>query len=93
MAGDPVAPAEHRDRLMRLAAPFTEPEPAFQVRHRCLGWLDLDEPHQVLLTEHDRDRRWLTTWICDLAEPDRNRVLFDLAMETPTTTRATRCGH
>jgi dipeptidyl aminopeptidase/acylaminoacyl peptidase len=80
--GDPVAPAEHRDRIMRLAAPFTgEPEPAFDVQHRCLGWLDLDEPHQVLLTEHDRDRRWLTTWICDLAEPERRRILFDHSMD------------
>jgi dipeptidyl aminopeptidase/acylaminoacyl peptidase len=80
--GDPVAPAEHRDRIMRLAAPFTgEPEPAFDVQHRCLGWLDLDEPHRVLMTEHDRDRRWLTTWICDLAEPERRRVLFDHSMD------------
>jgi dipeptidyl aminopeptidase/acylaminoacyl peptidase len=80
--GDPVAPAEHRDRVMRLAAPFTgEPEPAFDVQHRCLGWLDLDEPHRVLLTEHDRDRRWLTTWICDLDEPERRRVLFDHSMD------------
>jgi dipeptidyl aminopeptidase/acylaminoacyl peptidase len=80
--GDPVAPAEHRDRVLRLAAPFTgEPEPAFDVQHRCLGWLDLDEPHRVLLTEHDRDRRWLTTWICDLDEPERRRVLFDHSMD------------
>jgi dipeptidyl aminopeptidase/acylaminoacyl peptidase len=80
--GDPVAPAEHRDRVMRLVAPFAgEPERVFDVQHRCLGWLDLDEPHRVLLTEHDRDRRWLTTWVCDLAEPQRNRVLFDHSMD------------
>jgi dipeptidyl aminopeptidase/acylaminoacyl peptidase len=80
--GDPVAPAEHRDRVMRLAAPFTaDPERAFDVQHRCLGWLDLDEPHQVLLTEHDRDRRWLTTWVCDLAAPERRTVLFDHSMD------------
>jgi dipeptidyl aminopeptidase/acylaminoacyl peptidase len=80
--GDPVAPAEHRDRVMRLAAPFAgEPEPVFDVQHRCLGWLDLDEPHRVLLTEHDRDRRWLTTWLCDLAEPQRRRVVFDHSMD------------
>jgi dipeptidyl aminopeptidase/acylaminoacyl peptidase len=76
--GDPVVPAEHRDRIMRLAAPFTgEPEPAFELAHRCVYGADLDEPHGLLLTEHDRDRRWLTTWRCDLAEPERNQVLFD----------------
>jgi dipeptidyl aminopeptidase/acylaminoacyl peptidase len=80
--GDPVAPADHRDRVMGLAAPFTgEPEALFEVQHRCLGWLDLDRPHEILLTEHDRDRRWLTTWICDLNEPQRNSVLFDHSMD------------
>ncbi len=78
--GDPVKPAEHRDAIMRLAEPFaSEPELAFNVTHRCLGWTNLDEAGGLLLTEHDRDRRWLTTWVCDLADPSRNRVLFDLA--------------
>jgi dipeptidyl aminopeptidase/acylaminoacyl peptidase len=67
---------------MRLAAPFAgEPERVLDVQHRCLGWLDLDEPYQVLLTEHDRDRRWLTTWMCDLADPERRRILFDHSMD------------
>jgi dipeptidyl aminopeptidase/acylaminoacyl peptidase len=80
--GDPVAPATRRDRVMRLTAPFAgTPEPVLDVQHRCLGWLDLAGPHQVLLTEHDRDRRWLTTWMCDLAEPGRRRVLFDHSMD------------
>jgi dipeptidyl aminopeptidase/acylaminoacyl peptidase len=78
--GDPVKPAEHRDAIMWLAAPFASvPELAFNVTHRCLGWTSLDEAGGLLLTEHDRDRRWLTTWVCDLADPSRNRVLFDLA--------------
>ena len=76
--GDPVAPAEFRDRVFRLAAPFDgEPRHAFDLRHRCLGWYDLDAPHQVLMVEHDRDRRWLTTWWCDLDAPRESTVLFD----------------
>ncbi|HEY5357916.1 MAG TPA: prolyl oligopeptidase family serine peptidase [Streptosporangiaceae bacterium] len=76
--GDPLAEAEHRDRVMRLAAPFAAP-PAVcvLVRHRCRGWLDLSEPDRVLLTEHDRERRWLTTWLSDLAQPQASRVIFD----------------
>ena len=31
------------------------------------------------MVEHDRDRRWLTTWQCDLSDPGRNKVIFDLA--------------
>ena len=78
--GDPMAPAEHRDAIMTLAAPFdAEPQLAFRVEHRCLGWSHMDSAGTVMLTEHDRDRRWLRTWICDLGEPERNRVLFDLS--------------
>jgi len=78
--GDPVAPAESRDAIMCLAAPFDgEPRLAFKVAHRCIGWLHLDAPGTLLLTEHDRDRRWLTTWWCDLAAPERNRVVLDRA--------------
>ena len=80
--GDPVAPAEHRDQVMRLDAPFTgEPRRAFLLSQRCVGWLDLDQPQRLLMTEHDRDRRWLTTWVCDLAEPERSQVLFDHSMD------------
>jgi len=80
--GDPMAPAEHRDRIMRLSAPFAgNPEAVFCVQHRCLGWRDLDQPHHVLMTEHDRDRRWLTTWLCDLEAPEANRVVFDLSAD------------
>jgi dipeptidyl aminopeptidase/acylaminoacyl peptidase len=80
--GDPVKPAEHRDRVFRFAAPFTGTgQPAFDLRHRCVGWYDLDAPGQLLVTEHDRDRRWLTTWLCDLAAPRDRRVVFDRSLD------------
>jgi dipeptidyl aminopeptidase/acylaminoacyl peptidase len=76
--GDPMAEAEHRDRVMTLPAPFdAEPAVCALVRHRCLGWQDLDEAGQVLLTEHDRDRRWVTTWVTDFSGHAPPRVLFD----------------
>jgi dipeptidyl aminopeptidase/acylaminoacyl peptidase len=81
--GDPLTEAEHRDRVMALSAPFApesaaaEPAVRTLVEHRCLGWLDLAEPGQVLLTEHDRDRRWLRTWVSDLRDPAASRVMFD----------------
>jgi dipeptidyl aminopeptidase/acylaminoacyl peptidase len=92
--GDPVAPAEHRDQVMTLAAPFAaEPEPAVTLRHRCSGWIDTADKGRVLLTEYDRDRRWYTTWLADLGSPAGNRVIFDLSVDddyaspgTPMTT-------
>jgi len=80
--GDPMAAAEHRDQIMRLAAPFAgQPEMAFRVQHRCVGWAAMDQPHCLMLTEHDRDRRWDTSWLCDLSAPERNRILFDLSAD------------
>jgi dipeptidyl aminopeptidase/acylaminoacyl peptidase len=76
--GDPRTEADHRDQLLRLAAPFSaEPEVVGQVEHRCLGWYDMAAPGQLLMTEHDRDRRWLTTRLTDLAVPEPGRVIFD----------------
>ncbi len=78
--GDPVAEAEFRDQILSWSAPFEgAPAFAFRLRHRCLGWSNFDSPDAIMLTEHDRERRWLTTWLCDLADPQRNRVLFDLS--------------
>ena len=80
--GDPVTPVERRDRIIRLGAPFTgEPSTVLDVQHRCLGWYDLDEPNRLLLTEYDRDRRWLTSWLLDLADPGKRRMIFDLSMD------------
>ena len=80
--GDPVAPATHRDRVFRLTGPFGRaPQQLFDVRHRCLGWYDLDTPGQVLMIEHDRDRRWVTTWWCDLNAPRESRAVFDRSVD------------
>lgn len=76
--GDPRAQAQYRDRIMQLQAPFTaDPEAAVMVRQRCIGWLDLAEPGQLLVTEYDRGRRWLTTRLCDLSQASASRVIFD----------------
>ncbi len=76
--GDPLVKAEFRDEVCRLGAPFDEsPQPCIQVEHRCLGWYDMAAPGQLLITEHDRDRRWLTSRLSDLAAPQDSRVIFD----------------
>ena len=78
--GDPMARAPHRDAIMAARAPFAAPpELVFKLAHRCIGWNSLEQPGKVLLTERDRDRRWLTTWLADLSDPGRNKVVFDLS--------------
>ena len=78
--GDPIAEVPHRDVLLRLDAPFDgTPEEVTRIAQRCVGWMNLEAGDSILLTEHDRDRRWLTTWLCDLSDPERRRVVFDLS--------------
>jgi dipeptidyl aminopeptidase/acylaminoacyl peptidase len=80
--GDPIRKVPHRDKLMSLAAPFQgEPSEILRVQHRLskLEWTA--KPGQVMLTEFDRDRRWGTTYLIDLADPAGRRVVFDLSIQ------------
>jgi len=79
--GDPLKKVPHRDRLMRLGAPFDkEPSEVMKVQHRFTGIDWLAKQDHVLLTEYDRDRRWRTTSFVDLGTPTHSRrVLFDLS--------------
>ncbi len=80
--GDPMTKVEHRDQMYRLAAPFDgEPLPALRMQERCVGWYDMAAPGQLLITEHDRDRRWLTSRLTDLAAPEASRVIFDHSVD------------
>jgi dipeptidyl aminopeptidase/acylaminoacyl peptidase len=76
--GDPTRPATHRDRFLRWSAPFTaEPVETLRTQHRVVERLWLEQADRMLLTEWDRDRRWVTTWVIDLDDPDSRRVVHD----------------
>lgn len=82
--GDPSTPAEHRDVLRRLAAPFEGRTLAdgielTRTRQRYTGvrWLGPAARGRYLLREYDRDRRWTTTHLRDVADPELDRVYFD----------------
>jgi dipeptidyl aminopeptidase/acylaminoacyl peptidase len=80
--GDPLKKVEHRDKLMRLAAPFTEAaKEVLKLQHRYSGLNSTARAHEVLLSEYDRDRRWRTTAFVNLTKPEKSRkVLFDLSV-------------
>lgn len=77
--GDPRRTAEFRDGLWTLEAPFTEaPREVRRLRHRLTRLLWTATPGQAVVTELDRDRRWRTTSLIDLDNPERPaQVLFD----------------
>lgn len=80
--GDPRAKATHRDRIMALDPPFAgSARELRKVTHRLRGLAWLAEKDHTLVTEYDRDRRWRTTSLVDLARPEAApRVLFDLSV-------------
>ena len=63
--GDPRTRVAHQDRVVRLTAPFTDaPGVLAQLDQRYAGvvW---DTAGLALLSEFDRERRWIKTWILD----------------------------
>ncbi len=78
--GDPVAKALHRDRLMRLEAPFSgEPAEVFRAAHRIVSWQGGwgAEGGTLMLSERERMRRWRYTWLLDV-DAGTSRLWFDL---------------
>jgi dipeptidyl aminopeptidase/acylaminoacyl peptidase len=79
--GDPIRKVPHRDKLMTLSAPFKgEPNEILKVHHRFEELTWTTQPGQALLTEFDRDRRWQTTLLINLADPSGRKVVFDLSI-------------
>ncbi len=77
--GDPNAAAEHRDRFIRLTAPFDhKPAEILRTEHRGMGFSTMANPSMIVVAEYDRDRRWIRMMMHDLANSDVDpRVVMD----------------
>ena len=78
--GNPVAEVPHRDRLMRLDAPFTaEPQEVFRAEHRIQPWRTAwgAEDGTLMLAQRERIKRWRYVWLLDVDE-GTSRLWFDL---------------
>jgi dipeptidyl aminopeptidase/acylaminoacyl peptidase len=77
--GDPRAKAAHRDRLMTIAAPFSDPPRELtKIEHRATSVSFFQNPALAAVTEFDRDRRWVRTLLHDWREADKApKVLAD----------------
>ncbi len=81
--GDPKREAEHRDKLVRLDmsqksdAASAAPEEYLKVQHRLSSVMWLDSEEAAVVTEYDRDRRWITSRVHFLARAREPVVLDD----------------
>jgi dipeptidyl aminopeptidase/acylaminoacyl peptidase len=70
--GNPRKEVPQRDRLMRLAAPFTgEPEEWLRTEQRYVSARWLEDDPRVLITDYDRKRRWIRTQLVGAGQPAR----------------------
>ncbi len=80
--GDPKAEVSHRDQVFTLEAPFDEAQPRFLTEHRFMGLSWLQGDGRSFLTEYDRDRRWIRTWLVDVdAEVPSPRLVWDRSQQ------------
>lgn len=78
--GDPTAEVDHRDKLMRLDAPFTAtPQEVFRAEHRILPWRNAwtAEGGTLMLTQRERMRRRLYVWLLDV-DSDTSRLWYEI---------------
>jgi len=75
--GDPRVEVSARDRLRALSAPFVgEPETWLEVEHRYSGLTEFDDPSLLVVSDYDRDRRWVRTLLHDRRRPDAPPVVL-----------------
>jgi dipeptidyl aminopeptidase/acylaminoacyl peptidase len=79
--GDPLKKVPSREKVMRLAAPFSEsPAEVLRVKHRFNSLVWTAKVDEALLAEYDRDRRWRTVSLVGFAAPGAPpKVVFDLS--------------
>ncbi|MCA0931778.1 prolyl oligopeptidase family serine peptidase [Lutimonas saemankumensis] len=75
--GDPMAKADHRDRLMSWEAPFGKgPEEVFKAEHRIQATLWGQEEGMLLVYQRERMKRWRYIWLLDV-DKGTSRLWFD----------------
>jgi dipeptidyl aminopeptidase/acylaminoacyl peptidase len=68
--GDPKKKVPHRDRVLTLKAPFsTAPVELTQIEHRFAGATFGEKDGLLLLSDFDRDRRWVRTFMMSADKP------------------------
>jgi dipeptidyl aminopeptidase/acylaminoacyl peptidase len=82
--GNPRNRVAHQDRVVRLTAPFTDVPMTLARLEKRYGGIVWDTAGLALLSEFDRDRRWVKTWIIDprvATAPAAPALLWDRSVE------------
>jgi dipeptidyl aminopeptidase/acylaminoacyl peptidase len=79
--GDPTNKVPHRDQVYVLDEPFGgASKQIMKIQHRFGGFVWTGKRNEAIVTERDRDRRWVTSSLVSFDAPEKERsVLFDLS--------------
>lgn len=77
--GDPRAKADHRDKLMKLSAPFeAAPSEIVKIEHRYQGRSFGEKNGMMWFNDYDRDTRRRRVFMTDYRTPSTVKLLSDL---------------
>jgi dipeptidyl aminopeptidase/acylaminoacyl peptidase len=69
--GDPKKKVAHRDSIVMLKAPFTsQPAELFKTEQRFSGLVWGERDGLALVTDYERDKRWVRTFMINADKPD-----------------------
>ncbi|MCK4694321.1 MAG: prolyl oligopeptidase family serine peptidase, partial [Candidatus Cloacimonetes bacterium] len=77
--GNPKNKVDHRDKIMKLDAPFgKEPVEIFRTEHRYsnIDWSEIAD--EIFYSEYDRDRLWKRYWLYKVGDKSLE-LIFDLS--------------
>ncbi len=75
--GDPKKKVPHRDSLVMLKAPFTsQPTEFFKTEQRFGGMMWSERDGVVLISDFERDKRWVRTFLVNANKPDAEPKLL-----------------
>ncbi len=75
--GDPKNKVPHRDRLLMLKAPFTAaPAEIIKLEHRLAGFMLLEKGDTLLISDYERERRWIRSFLVTMDGSREPRLLF-----------------
>ncbi|MCD4782613.1 MAG: prolyl oligopeptidase family serine peptidase [Candidatus Eremiobacteraeota bacterium] len=81
--GDPTKKVPFHDSVVTLNAPFDgKPLEVLKVRQRFAGFDWLSEKNQVLISDYERKKEWITTRLYDLQDPAKTeKTIFNLSVD------------
>ncbi len=76
--GDPKKKAPYRDKLMVIEAPFkTPPKEVARFEHRFAGLTWGEKDGMALISDYDRERRWMRTMLVELDRESVPKLIWE----------------